>query len=305
MKCQACNFENDDKVIFCKNCGERININSHNINNEQAKSKDFKSFMKTNPEYKDSCLSEAWKKIKKSNIWKKQLIYCGLSNIIPILNFTSAGYALKWANNIKDNKSKCFNKTDIINSANMKLGFFEWVTFIAYGFAFLLFNSIIKGIFSSNFTILNNILNVCLFIIAIVLNCFTSLAVCNMSQTTSFGDSFSLKTIFTKFKEDFLKLFGAYFIPSLICKGISLVAILILVFLLSGNIFTYINTLSSLGNIQMLTNNTIYTIVSLLFTLGFFIVFSYIIFSFMLGIERVIRYCSISIYLKRYPKDQS
>ena len=102
MKCQNCNAENDDGVIFCKTCGERLAQQSTKFNNktEQTKkdSKDNSAerIISKNTSEKQTYAGRAWTEIRQSEGWVKKLLLVGLANIIPILNFGPTGYALNW-----------------------------------------------------------------------------------------------------------------------------------------------------------------------------------------------------------------
>lgn len=301
MKCQKCNFENDDKRIFCINCGERLNNEEVKQQSESPKSSmSLNEFMNSKEKkYKNNCLSQAWKDIRSNKSWFKKLILLGLCNIIPIINFASAGYALKWGCNISKDKNNKFPK-EIINSDNIKLGFFEWVVWLAYGFIFICASLIIQSVFNNTFALLATVINIALFIFGYFWNTYVSLACVYMSKDNKIATSFAFAKIFKSYKENFPQIILSYFIPSIIFGAISLGFLVLLGLLFfSGQIQNAM--LFDIANISNAINfSSIVYIFMMIVSLSIFILFAFVGTSFFIGIERIIRYRAMGYYFDRY-----
>ena len=100
MKRQNCKAENDDSVIFCKNCGERLVQQSSDFKKKAAQTKkesnnkSAEKIISQNTSEKQTYAGRAWNEIRQSEGWVKKLLLVGLANIVPILNFGPTGYAL-------------------------------------------------------------------------------------------------------------------------------------------------------------------------------------------------------------------
>lgn len=301
MKCQNCNFDNPNDRIFCKKCGYRLPKTESNQSKNAKTQQTLDEFMNASEKhYNKGCAAQAWEDIKNSEHWIKKLLLLGLCNIIPILNFSAAGFTLKWAQEITSKSNKQVSK-EIINSSNIKLGLYEWLVWFAYGFVFIITSLLLSSVFNNILAILAAIVQIILFVIAILWNSCVSLACLKMTiSKEKLASAFQFKDIFEAFKQKTSKLLCAYFIPALICGVIvSLFVFLIGLTFLSnqfGNM-AMLNTASATG---AFTSSSMFYAMIILFNIALFFIFSYVFIAFFTGIERVIRYRAIAYYIVRY-----
>lgn len=306
MKCQSCGTNNESSKIFCKNCGSRLQgESSGHINPENHKQKTTKEENYTNKVInqiaKEGCTSKAWRDIKSNPNWLKRLLIVGLCNIIPIINFASCGYAQKWGIEATKNNNTPLKK-DIFEDSTIKTGFFEWITWLVFGFVFLIASIIVNSLLGKIF-IVGAVIGIALGIVKIFWNAFTSLAAMKSALDDKLGSSFSISKLWEPYKNNWKKIFCAYFVPSIICKAISAAFCLIIVLsFAAGQFWPIINMLSNINSIFSSYNSLIYAF-NLIASFSLCAIICYCGSAIMLGIERVIRYRALGIFIERYAKE--
>lgn len=304
MKCQNCNFQNDEKTIFCKNCGERLVLVKQTDKNEAKKetttntennktSADNIMFEKTKAT--EGCVGRAWKDIQKTENWIKKLVLAGLTNIIPIVNFATTGYAMKWGAKAAANNNEQL-EYGIFENQSIKTGFFEWVAWLAYGFVFFLGTTIINSLFLKLFLI-GWIIGIAIFLFGILWNAFVTLGCMKQAIDDKLSSSFEIKNIWNSYKTDFWKILCAYLIPALICNLIAIgFSIIVIALFATGQVPQIINLIAN-AQYVMTSANAILAAVQIVSSLTFCLVLCYAGYSFMTGIEKIIRYRAIGIYI--------
>lgn len=294
MRCQKCNFENEKDSIFCKQCGQRLNADSETENSTNKSKQNSVNEIK-------GCLTQSWNDITSSEKWFRKISLVGICNVVPIVNFATCGFAQKWGVDAARGKNNQL-PTGIFENQSIKTGFFEWVTWLAYGFVFLLFSMIVSGTLGKIF-FLGTLISIALFVFNIFYNVFVSLGAMKMAVDDKLSSSFDLKKIWNSYKKDFGSLFCTYFVPALLCTLIAL-AICFIIFI----IFAWTELgffIAILTNIQYAINSTstIIQLFQMLASITVCIVLCYIVVSFISGVEKVIRYRAIGIYINRNSKD--
>lgn len=307
MKCPNCNSNNDKDTIFCKTCGERLkgqasDLNSKNKTADKEEKKSAEKIINDNANIEeDGCTASAWKDIRKSSEWIKKVLLVGLCNIVPIVNFASTGYAQKWGVEAACGKNHEL-KNGIFEDSSLKTGFFEWVTWVAYGFVFWLASLILNSVLG-RIIFIGAILWIALIVLGIFWNAFTSLACMNSAIKDALGKSFEIKIIWNVYKSETKKIICTYFVPSIICKLISMVFCLIIVSIFATNqMGQIINLLANASYMLTSTSALIYAFnfVSKMLLCG---ILCYVGSAFMTGVEKLIRYRSIGHFINRYTKD--
>lgn len=301
MKCQNCNAENDDAVIFCKNCGERLVQQStkftkkNDQENKEEKKNSAEKVISKNTSDKQTYAGRAWSEIRQSEGWIKKLLLVGLANIIPILNFAPTGYALNWGVEAAKGERNQL-KTGIFEGDSFKYGFFEFLTWLVFGIVFGVACSILSSILG-HVLIIGAILWIAFIVGEILYNAFTSLAAMRMAINGSMGGSFELKELWMSYKKDFGKVVIAYFLPALFCNLIAFgfSAIVICVFA-TGQIGSIFNLISNYQYIFTSTQTMLYAL-QLVGSIAFCATLCYVGVGFIAGIEKVIRYRAIGHYI--------
>lgn len=101
MKCPNCKHQNDDKTVFCKNCGMRLSglasgismmdIDDKTTDNQGKKTRHESVTGKKIKGVLSPVIKASADIFQNSENFKRTLLV-GICNIIPIINFASTGY---------------------------------------------------------------------------------------------------------------------------------------------------------------------------------------------------------------------
>lgn len=292
MICQNCKKRNKDEAIFCEFCGERLNKSKSDYStvdgatNNDNKNKQAK---------KQGYLGRAIEDIKSTDKWLKKLSLAGLCNIIPILNFTTSGYALNWGVNAAKKEEKQLSDK-LFENDSFKYGFFEFAIWLIYGIVFLIATQILHTTLGA-LIILGAVLGVIIVVAKICYNSFISLTCVYMRKENDFSAAFHIKNIWESFKKNFGKLILIYLLPALIFGLIALaISTIIFMIFLAGQINALVQIINGIQYILTSPQTFIY-LVSLISSFAAWGITSFAIFSFLGGIEKVIRYRAVGYYL--------
>lgn len=303
MKCQNCNFENSEDTLFCKNCGERLTKNDkqnpEQKSNKEKSNTEFVTYPKS--EENQGCLTKAWYDIRSTDHWFRKMLLVALCNVVPILEFSSTGYCLRWgADAAKGN----FNEMPkgLIENQNIKFGFFEWVIWLAYGFVFFIATSLISATFGKLWLI-GIIISISFIAAKYFYDSFVSLGVMKMTIDNTISSSFDLKNIWESYKKDLGSLLCVFFVPSIICCLIAIGLCLIIFAICAWTDLMYLLTFISQAQYTLSSTSSILYAVQVISAVFSCLLLCYIAISFMSGIEKIIRYRAIGVYINRNSKD--
>lgn len=186
------------------------------------------------PVYAEGCVSEAWRDVTKTEGWFGKACLLGVIGAVPILNWVSVGYILRWARQLV-----------VGVRAPMPKGVFVDRGFTTGFFAFVI--SLIAGAAMTAATLvfgwipLIGLLAVLAFTVFAIVFC--QLATMRMAITDRLGEAFSFGKIWAASKRSFGSLFCAVFVPALVaalvCGLLSIVGAVLLAFVAGSSVATY------------------------------------------------------------------
>lgn len=325
MKCNNCGHENEKDIIFCKKCGERLesaqtktqntdeastNSASDSNNQNSANNSDTKQNINENKSVDSSIspLKRSWYDITHTPKWFGKGILLGLINCVPILNFTTAGYAQKWGVEADIEKTAEMPK-GFITSKTFLTGFFEFLTWfvwmIVWEIAAWLINDSL-GIMP----IIGLLVLLAVWVAKFFWQSITSLAAMKCAINCELGQSFNVKEIFTKWTKGWGQLFTSYFIPKLICVligvGFALILAAISIMTFSSSITTLIESLPNLlksANAYTLAYTYMPLLSKIVAAFSVYILVGWIVSSFLSAFEKLIRYRAVGYWIEKYAKE--
>ena len=238
MYCPQCGTENHDGSQYCRHCGSFIagaaGAASHDAPqqpyaqpytqpHEQAQGQPYgqspygapqRSYAQR-PVSAGACLSEAWADVRGSEGWVGKACLLGLVNAVPILNFVTIGYILRWARQIATGVRLPMPKGLFVDRAFV-VGFFATVIYLISYFVMG-----IATVFVGWVPLLGAL---AAFAFSIFFGMFVDASVVRMAVVDRFGAAFDFGKVWRAYKRSLGSLFCASVVP-LIVMGIVIVAV--------------------------------------------------------------------------------
>ena len=182
--------------------------------------------------YSESCFAAAWRDVKESEGWFGKMLLLALIQIVPILNFSSAGYITRWGADVAVGKR--FTLPSVQIGPYFKSGFFLWVYELILGIV-LSFACVILNVVP----LLGQLASAALCVLIVG---FAVISEIRVVSEDSIAGGFNFKLIWNAYTKKFGTLFCngtlAYCI-FIICVSI-VIGILIGIFVLAtGGVITY------------------------------------------------------------------
>ena len=164
-----------------------------------------------------TCLSEAWADVRGSEGWVGKACLLGLVNAVPILNFVTAGYILRWARQLATGARLPMPKGLFVDRAFV-VGFFATVLYLISYF--------VSGIATAIVGWVPLLGALAAFAFSIFFGMFVDASVVRMAIVDRFGAAFDFGKVWRAYKRSLGGLFCASVVP-LIVAGIVIVAVVI------------------------------------------------------------------------------
>lgn len=164
-----------------------------------------------------TCLSEAWADVRGSEGWVGKACLLGLVNAVPILNFVTVGYILRWARQLATGARLPMPKGLFVDRAFV-IGFFATVLYLISYF--------VSGIATAIVGWVPLLGALAAFAFSIFFGMFVDASVVRMAIVDRFGAAFDLGKVWRAYKRSLGGLFCASVVP-LIVAGIAIVAVVV------------------------------------------------------------------------------
>ena len=317
MKCHNCNTNNEDNLIFCKNCGERLvdtseelkinsseNKNSNTSSSNSANSNASKSNTQKKLKGKDF-FGRAFCDVRNTNKVVKNTFLLGLLNAIPILNFVVTGLAQNWGYDDLNKNAGNELPRPFVSKKNFVQGFYEFLTVVLYGLVWFLAFRLVDMIFDK-VPVIDTLVSIVLICASFIWFSIVCYAAQRSKINNTLSNSFGIKKIFKTWKSGGADLFLCYFVPLVVCFSFVLLLAVFILFAFLPSIVTlwevlnYVPTSYFYTNTNALThlNQFLPSIGSLSFSVILLLIVSGIFGTF----EKLWRYRAISYWIKEYEK---
>lgn len=245
--------------------------------------------------YRKGCLAAAWDDIVQSKGWFAKVLLLGLVNCVPILNFFTLGYAMRWSRELFLGKVSAMPER-IFGNRMFVNGFFGWVFSLVIG--------IVVGICGFVLDFIPFVGSIAYLALAIFVTTFQFVGILRIAIADRLGAGFDLAQVWQGCKKNFGALCCATIVPSLIIGAITMViafaVFLIMGLPMMGAIFDYAQTASS----THFTNAFIFEFImaTLLIMLPLFVVV-YLIGCFISAFQGLLIMRATGHYVARYAQD--
>lgn len=201
-------------------------------------------------------LRKGWEDFRSMPSWMAKVLLLGLVSLVPILNFFSVGFAMRWGARAAFNDGR--NDLKIFQEGAFVLGFFAFVINLIWGIAF----SIVS------------IIPLVGFVAVILAAPLMQLCIMRVALSRQFGDAFTFERIWPTFKENFGSTMALFWLPSLVTVAAAL-------------IFSFVAAIFS-GILMAAVYNESALIIFALFGLLLLIVCAYVMCVLSVGVELVV-----------------
>lgn len=162
--------------------------------------------------YAKGCLSAAWSDIMNSPSWFSRVILLGLVAIVPILNFVTMGYAMRWSRQLMLGRIEPMPKQIFVPRAFVN-GFFAVVIALVI--------SLVVSICGSLLAFVPVLGALALAVLSIFSSMFQYVAIMRTAVADRLGAGFDISQIWKTFKRNMGELFCAAVLPTLIMSVIA------------------------------------------------------------------------------------
>lgn len=169
------------------------------------------------PVYAKSCLSAGWADCKQPGFWKKTA-FLGLLELVPILNFVNAGYALEWCKEVPFGGRTELPKK-VITGRNFEIGFYAFVIALVFS---------LVGSFAGGIVGFVPLVGwIAAIAIGFLASMFSTILNLRMAIRSQLGEGFKVSDAWTAVKRDWAGLLCVVIVPALIAGAVIFVLSLV------------------------------------------------------------------------------